>query len=438
VKRIILIGVLFSSPLLWRGAGGEAFSQTDEYVNDKQLRYEDYIYKPNIKTAQLYESTWEFSPPLIEFNSGQQLQLSFDDLDLNKKQYSLSLVHCDAKWNPSDLMISEYLSGYFDMNIINWSFSVNTLQKYAHYSVLFPTSGMALTKSGNYIVYVYENGDQKNLVLTRRFMVFQNKVTVVANIRQAVGNDDQYAKQHIDFNILSSGYDITNPFTDLKVVLTQNNRWDNAIYDIKPTFTTPQQLTYSLDDASTFNGGAEFRYFDTRSLRTYTERINKIYKDSLSKYHVELSADESRASKNYIFYNDLNGGFLLKNQDTQGNQDLESDYVWVHFFMPSTDPAAGGNYYILGKLTNWKLDKSNRMTYNYARLGYECSLYVKQGYYSYIFAFLPDKTKAGDETLFEGNHWETENDYTIYVYHRQRATYYDQLIGIRKLNSVKK
>jgi len=45
----------------------------------------------------------------------------------------------------------------------------------------------------------------------------------------------------------------------MKVVLTQNYRWDNAVYDIKPTFNTPTQLTYSLDDASTFNGGNEFR-----------------------------------------------------------------------------------------------------------------------------------------------------------------------------------
>ncbi len=415
-----------------------AYSQKEEYVNDNHLRYEDYIYKPYIKTVQLYESTWEFSPPLIEFNTAQQLQLSFDDLDVDKKQYSLTLVHCDAKWNPSDLMISEYLQGYFDMNIINFSFSINTLTKYTHYSVLFPTQNMQLTKSGNYIVYVYQNGDKENIVLSRRFMVFQNKITVVSNIRQQIGNDDQYAKQHIDFNIINSSYDITNPYTDMKVVLTQNNRWDNAVYDIKPTYTAPGQLTYSLDDASTFNGGSEFRYFDTRSLRTYTERIKNIYKDSSSTYHVELYPEESRATKNYIFYNDLNGGFLLKNQDTRGNQDLESDYVWVHFFMPYLDAAPGGNFYVLGKITNWKLDKSNRMTYNYQRLGYECSLFVKQGYYNYIFAFLPDKTKAGDETLVEGNHWETENDYTIYVYHRQRATYYDQLIGIKKFNSLKK
>lgn len=415
-----------------------AFSQNDDYVSENELRYDDFVYKSNIKTAQLYESTWEFSAPLIKFNAGEQLLLSFDDLDADKKQYSLSIVHCDAKWNPSDLMQSEYLQGFFDLNIINFSFSVNTLQKYTHYSILFPTQNMVLTKSGNYIVYVYQDGDKKNLVLTRRFMVYDEKVTIVGTIQQAIGDDEQYERQHIDFDILNSSYDLTNSHVDLKVVITQNNRWDNAVYDIKPTYNTPQKLSYTLDKASTFNGGNEFRYFDTRSLRTYTERIKNIYKDESNKNHVELTDEENKSSKNYIFYPDFNGSFFIKNKDMTGNQDLEADYVYVHFFLPYEVPAADGNFYLLGKLCNWKLDKANKLVYDYKLKGYTCTLYIKQGYYNYVYAFLRDKTKAGDETVTEGNHWETENDYSIYVYHRKRGTYYDQLIGIRRMNSRKK
>jgi hypothetical protein len=415
---------------------GVAFAQ-DDYVNDDQLRYEDYIYKPNIKTVQLHELSWEFSLPLIKHNAGEQLKLSFDDLDGDQKQYSLTLVHCDAKWNPSDLMISEYIQGFFDLNLLNFNFSINTLQKYTHYSIVFPTANMQLTKSGNYIVYVYLNGDKNKPVISRRFMVYDEKVSVIGNIRQAVGNDEQYEKQHLDFSVVNTSYDITNSHVDLKVVLTQNYRWDNAVYDIKPTFNTPTQLTFSLDDASTFNGGNEFRFFDTRSLRTYTERVKNIYKDSLNRNHVELMNDENRSYLNYIFYNDINGDFLIKNKDMASNQDTEADYVWINFFMPYDNPSSEGNFYVIGKLTNWKFDKVNRMTYNYKRFGYECNLYVKQGYYNYIYAFRKDKSKAGDETLTEGNHWETENDYIIYVYHRQRGTYYDQLIGMRKFNSRK-
>ncbi len=409
----------------------------DDYVNDNQMRYEDWTYKPYIKTAQLHESTFDANPAILRFNGTEQLELSFDDLEADKKDYSIAFVHCDANWEPSNLMSSEFMNGFYEANILNFNFSTNTIQKYTHYSILFPQSNMQFSKTGNYMVFVYQDNDKEKIIITKRFMIYEDKVTVVANVRQAIGNDEQYEKQHIDFNIINSQYELTNPFTDMKVIITQNNRWDNAVNNIKPTFTEPRQLTYSLDDKSTFNGGNEFRFFDSRSLITYTERVANITRDSSYTYHIELKTDELRTFKSYSFYNDLNGGFLIKNQDLATNPDLEADYAWIHFFLPY-DTQTSGNFYVLGKLTEWRLNKSNRMTYNYKKMGYECDLFVKQGYYNYTYVFLADEKKAADETLSEGNHWETENDYTIYVYHRQRGTYYDQLVAIKRFNSFRR
>jgi hypothetical protein len=287
-------------------------------------------------------------------------------------------------------------------------------------------------------VYVYANGDKKDLVLSRRFLVYDSKVTIAANFRQSMGEGEQFNKQHIDFTINNAGYDITNPYKDLKVVLTQNNRWDNAVTDIKPTFLGGNTLTYSLDDASTFNGGNEFRYFDARSVRFYTEKVKEIYKDENLKNHIVLYKDESRATKPYLFYNDFNGKFLIKNNDFKGNMDVEADYVFVDFFLPYVNPEANGNFYIMGKLTDWRMNKISKMTYNYKRFGYEAQLYLKQGYYNYIYVLSNDANKKGDETIIEGNHWDTENDYCIFVYHRKIGAYYDQLVGYKKLNSLKK
>ena len=234
----------------------------DDYVNDNQMRYEDWTYKPYIKTAQLHESTFDANPAILRFNGTEQLELSFDDLEADKKDYSIAFVHCDANWEPSNLMSSEFMNGFYEANILNFNFSTNTIQKYTHYSILFPQSNMQFSKTGNYMVFVYQDNDKEKIIITKRFMIYEDKVTVVANVRQAIGNDEQYEKQHIDFNIINSQYELTNPFTDMKVIITQNNRWDNAVNNIKPTFTEPRQLTYSLDDKSTFNGGNEFRFFD--------------------------------------------------------------------------------------------------------------------------------------------------------------------------------
>ncbi len=414
-------------------------STTDEdYVNDNVLKYDDYVYKPTIKTVQCYEATWEYAAPIIDLNTTEQIQLNFDDLDGDKKQYSLTFVHCNADWTPSDLMISEYLTGFFDLNIINFNYSVNTFQKYTHYSINFPQENIKFTKSGNYVMYVYLNGDKKDIVLSRRFLVYDNKVTVATTFRQPIGGEDQYDKQHLDFSIYNSSYDITNPYADLKVVITQNNRWDNAVTNIKPTFMGNNTLTYSLDDASTFNGGNEFRYFDIRSLRFLTERVKENYRDDDLKNHSVLYPEELRTTKPYTFYNDINGSYLIKNTNAIGNVDVEADYVYVEFFLPYVNPEPTGNFYILGKLTDWRMNKLSKLSYNPKRFGYEAKLYLKQGYYNYIYVLSNDNNKSGDETITEGNHWDTENNYNIFVYHRKIGTYYDQLIGYRKLNSLKR
>jgi hypothetical protein len=75
------------------------------------------------------------------------------------------------------------------------------------------------------------------------------------------------------------------------------------------------------------------------------------------------------------------------------------------------------------------------MTYNFEKKTYEASIFLKQGYYNYAYAFLPNRSATGDLTFIEGNFWQTENEYTIYVYHRQPGDLYDQLIGVGFLNS---
>ncbi len=91
--------------------------------------------------------------------------------------------------------------------------------------------------------------------------------------------------------------------------------------------------------------------------------------------------------------------------------------------------------YILGALNDWKLDKKSRMTYDPSKREYRGDLFLKQGYYNYHYAVVPNGKTRGNITLIEGDHWETDNDYYIYVYYRERVPAYDRLVGYSKLNS---
>ncbi|GIV26798.1 MAG: DUF5103 domain-containing protein [Bacteroidia bacterium] len=405
----------------------------------QNLHYEDYVYQKNIRSVFLHPADFEMGLPVLDLNNAdQQLELSFDDLDADVKNYSIYFIHCDAYWRPSDLMTSEYINGFFELNILNYAFSQNTLQKYTHYDIKFPTPNMQFTKAGNYLLVLYQTPDKSKIVATKRFYVLNNVVDIAAQITQPIGNDLQYVGQHIDFTISAKNYPLTNPVTDMKVFLMQNGRWDNMVSNIPATFMTGNSFQYTLDDRTTFLGSNEFRYFDIRTLFTYTERIANIVKDDNGKWHVYLTPDEPRYKQKYAFQNDINGNFLIRNNDRLSNPDLEADYAYVHFQFSYPYPISKGNVYILSRINNWALTEDNKMTYNETTKAYECTMYLKQGYYNYIYSIQYDDDTKCNETETEGNYWQTENDYYIFVYHQPRGYFYDQLVGLLRINTLKR
>ncbi len=437
IKPSFLLAQKSKRAALWKSLNTPTNSDTAaaDYYGDNSLRYEDFVYKKNIKTVQLRDESFELTQAILNLDSQEKLKLSFDDLDADLKNYSYTIIQCNANWEPSDLMANEYIDGFIENSVLDYRYSFNTLQKYTHYNFVFPNNSMRITKSGNYLLKVYLESNPENLIITRRFMVFQNKVAIESKVTAASIIEDRLFKHEIDFTIDHGGYPITNPYGDLKIVITQNNRWDNAKINLKPLFVKDQQLVYDYDQENVFDGGNEFRYFDTRSVRYHAGGIKAIFKDSLG-IHVDLVSDEKRSFKRYYSQPDMNGDFLIKVQEGN-NSEVEADYCYVTFFLPYDDPLTDGNLYVFGAVNAWKCGTENLMHYNPKRFGYECTLYLKQGYYNYEYVFLKDGENAADQTLIEGMHYETEDDYTIYVYHRQQGLFYDQLIGVKRLNSMK-
>jgi hypothetical protein len=410
----------------------------DDYYKKNFLRYEDYTYKDNIKTILFHKEGFVLSPPLIQLGTDEKLLLSFDELSTEIKTYKFTIIHCDASWKPSDILQMDYIEGFSDDYINTYTPSFNTLQNYYHYELTFPSESLRPTISGNYILKVFENEDtEDNLVLTRRFMVFENKVDVVGEVKRATSNEDMYYKQEVDFSISLSSYSIPNPYSDLKVVIQQNGRWDNAVYGIKPKYVKDKILDYDYDDVNVFNGGNEFRHFDTKSLQFISDRIKKSTRDSLGN-EVYLLPDERRSFTVYASDIDIDGMKYIKTDDAIKNPDTEGEYAYVHFMLPYYEQISEGSIYIFGALTDWQFQKDAIMKYDPTYKAYIGTLYLKQGYYNYVYALLKNNEKIGDETFIEGNHYDTENDYTIYVYNQEQSTTYDKLIAVKKLNSVRK
>ena len=405
----------------------------EDYFSKSNIRYDNFIYKEGIKTPLSYRQGFELSYPVVELNTNDTIVITFDELNDNIGNYSYTLIHCNSNWQPSSLSPNDYLDGFFENPLTEYQQSFNTFTNYIHYKITIPNDNVKLKYSGNYILLVFENGNQEELVLTRRFFVVESKTVINATIKRATQIDHMKSHQEIDFT-LRNGFTCNDPYQDIKVVISQNYRWDNIITDLKPLFVKDNELIYNYDDENVFPGGSEFRWFDAKSVRYQTERVQIINYEKPN-YHFYLIPDEKRTFKLYFQWQDINGKFLIKNSEGIDSE-VEADYIYVHFSLPYEAPMVNGNFYIYGAISDWRCRKNNMLIYNYEKKAYELSMFVKQGFYDYQYAYLKDGTNEADLGFIEGNHYETDNDYLVFVYWRDMTSRYDRLVGYKMINSI--
>ena len=392
-----------------------------------QTPLDNVIYDKKVQTVQLLIDGTDDRYPMISLNGGQQLKLSFDVIGSNNEYFQYTLIHCDQAWQHTNMQQSLYLKGMSFDNINDFKFSTNTYVKYVHYNLLLPNDNMKPTIAGNYIVKVYRNFDETDLVLTRRFMVLNNQTKIAATAKPASLAEYRFTKQELNFTIDYNATLIPNPLQDIKVVILQNNRWDNALRDINPQFASNGKLDYNYFDKTLFSGGNEFRFFDIRNLRQFSLNVRTKYLDSV--YHCLLNTDEPRGSKQYFQYIDYNGKRIVFNKEGN-NTDIDGDYALIQFQLSAlANIPASTDVYVIGEFTDWKQKPEYKMTYNANRERYDLEVPLKQGRYEYMYSLLNNESQKPDESTFEGSHSNTENEYLILVYNHNLQFNYDELIG---------
>jgi hypothetical protein len=406
-------------------------SAADDYAKP-ELKYDDINYRSSIRTVQFRPTTVAFGFPIIKLASNEKLMLDFDDLDSDYKSFNYSFIHCDFAWKPTEIGSAQYISGLQNEPITTFAQSFNTTPLYTHYSVTFPTNMMAPTKSGNYILKIWEDADEENLVLTRRFVVYEPLIFTEGTVHGATLNADRNYKQEIDFALnLPDNINIQNPYSDISVAILQNQNWETAITNLQPLYVKNNQLSYEYDDGNVFNGLNEFHYIDVTNLRAAINiSINKIEYDEKKNTHVYLVTDEKRAFKRYTLTSDINGRYITKTTNGS-NPSIDADYAYLHFNLQVDDSLSKGSLYVYGAFSNYKCLPEYKLKYNAEYKRYIGTAYLKQGYYDYMYAFLKEGATSPDFTAIEGNRFETENEYTLFVYQRGIGFFYDKCVGVQ-------
>ena len=392
------------------------FSQNDIEVSEPSY----------IKSVTLHAKKVNAFVPVIKL--GDTLQFSFDDTEGDEKEYSYKLTHCDANWKVSNISSTEFTDGFTEDTIRDYENSFNTYQDYTHYQLQIPNQNLRIKISGNFIISILDEEDE--VVFTRRFIVYQQKVDVGVSIHKARKIVDISNKQNIELVINYSNLQINNPSEEIQVAIYQNNDWNNMISNLKPQYYRGTQLIYKYGDETTFFGGNEYLYFDTKDYRSATNSIRRVQLKDV--YETRLYVNEARTNKPYTYNPDINGNLFIRSINAE-NTKIEGDYTKVHFIYKNDNIDKNKDVYVYGAFNNWQFNEDNKLKHTNQNY-YETDILLKQGFYNYTFVSL-DENNIINNTI-EGSHYQTENDYSVFVYYKKFGSKYDEVIGYGIGNSV--
>lgn len=382
-------------------------------------------YSPSVRSLQMmFNDDWH-EPPILRLGGDDVISFSFDEMSHIYRRYIYRIVHCNAHWESSELFEIDYLDGFNDMPIEDWENSENTTVHYTNYTFSIPNENVSLKLSGNYKVEVYDDdADDEELVAEFRFSVVEPCVALSASVSGNTDIDFNKNHQQLSFTVHYPKYTINNPSTEILAVVCQNRRYETAVENIKPTYITGDALQYIYNEKLIFDAGNEYRRFEITDPRVQSMGVESI-ENFDSYYHVDLYTDNRRFS--HSNNRDENGRFFINTLEGYGTS-IEADYMFVHFEL-NVPFADGGSYYLLGDFCGNHISSSNRLEWDSEDNVYRVTKLLKMGLYNYMYVWVPDGSSKGYTGLSEGDFYETENEYLIFIYHRPFGARYDKLIG---------
>ena len=376
----------------------------------------------NIKSIQLrplQENNFSSIVPL-----GTPLELSFDDLDADSKDYQYKIEHMTHDWKKSRLLSSQFINGFDQNTIINVTNSFNTFQNYTHYAVKIPNVNSIITKSGNYLISVLNDAD--DIVFSRKLVLYENTTTIGVAVSRSRDTKTRDTQQTVEFTVNHPKLRINNPSQEVHVVLLKNENWNEKITNLQPTFFQKNQLKYTYANKTNFWGGNEYLNFDSKLIRNSSLNVVKIEMREI--FHHYLYPFTYNPTRSYTYNPDINGQFVIRT--LQGNDtNTEADYAMMHFTLYAAEPFVDRGVHVYGAFNNFKIEEENKLFYNLEDKSYQGQIILKQGFYNYTFATVDDYNTV-DTNQINGTYFQTENEYTAIIYYKPFGGFYDRVIGI--------
>ena len=355
------------------------------------------VFDSSFKSLKVAVEGNDYVAPVVLLGGDSRIRVEFDQISPEMQYLRYSVMHCDADWQPSMLVDSEYVDGFNEAEITDYAYSSGTLVNYVHYALTLPNDDISPTISGNYLLKVYPENEPDNVCL------------------------------HVD----TRNYAVDNMYQDLKVRVVQNGRADNLVAVNQPQRVASRRAFFEHNRSLIFPAGNEYRRFEAVTTNYHGIGVD-YYQFNEPYYHVVLKVDEPRAYDSYTYDRTQFGRFTIRQSDVD-RSDTQAEYMVAHFALAMPE-LQNGDMYVVGEFTQDRCNPANRMYYNHNEQRYEAEMLVKMGSYNYQYFWVADGGKP-NPAVVEGDFYQTVNEYTVYVYHRPAGCRYDRLVGFTTLFS---
>lgn len=380
------------------------------------------IFDRNFHTLKVGNVGLFDAPPVLRMGTGDRIEILFDEVGEDNSYLEYRLIHCNADWQPSMLVDSEYIDGFNAVRIDDYAQSTATYVHYVNYRIELPNENVRILHSGNYLLQVYDPDEPDRVILQARFRVSENSAAIAGGYNARTDRGFNSDWQQLALDVTADVSDGSNPYNDYRVEILQNDRELTRREIRMPSRVNGNIFVYDHTPELIFPAGNEYRRFESVSNRFPGMNVDSLHYEGTN-YHVWLRPDEPRDQVEYAYDSTQHGRFMVREWNAT-DSNIGADYITVHFRL-DTEPLPG-EVYVDGEMTNGVFDSRNRMTYNFADGAYELQMPLKQGAYNYQYLV---RGADGAFRTIDGNKWQTGNQYVVCVWKHSPGERADRLLG---------
>ncbi len=383
--------------------------------------------EPVIKSLQYFANNRLERLPVLILNSKSSLRIEFDIKAESEPTFNIRFKFCNANWEPYDNLLLEGIGENVQYNISVERLPITTEGAEYFVSEQFPNRNVQFNNSGKWMFFITDSFDEDIIYDWGKFYVVENIVPLSSSIqdwrREGRISSNNANDRVLNFKVNFSLPDSLTPFRVEHIELVKNLEIEYPIKLEKDVFK--ENRIYEWNGANKFE-------FGLRDLKPGNEYRSVNLKDD-NKYQYPVTRAQFDGIEYSRFYKqgekDFNGGFRLMDR-----KNTYSDYLIATFQFRPLDPT-NEDIFIVGSFTNWELlpwfimEEENDL--------YSISIELKRGVYDYQYVtgtIENEIVKEIDWQIYEGNFWDTENVYSIFLYYKSpEKGEYDKIIGFKQI-----